>query len=1523
MSETLLLNSLASVRRKVRLLTAVQGAGRLVAAAVGLLLATVFVDYLLNLPPVPRLVVIAAAAAALVWVFARYIVHPQMARLRLSDVAGRIEETFPEFDDRLRSVVGFASTPSEESGAMKRRVVAQATDLAQQIDLQSVLRPQPAFLAMGMGAAALVLGMVLAWAAGPDYLSAALSRIFTPFEGRAWPKWTQIALVGQVPTRVASGTPLEVRMKLVKGDRASAKAIVYYQYEANGPVQQELMSRNSDGTYSASLDAHLEDGKSAGVMNVWMRSGDDGKQLPPVQVLPPLTIRQVEAVVTPPKYAQQPPSTLDLAAAPATAVIASNLELRVTFSKPLATGTPVHLQAVDGAIPAIQWDAVTAGDSTAVGHFIARANAHFKILATDADGFANSGIEEFQVLVHPDQLPSVVFEKPVRNLETTADAAVQIQAAAEDDFGISRLQMKVRRLSDNKDWTIDLIKDGRPASDDVQWRKLDGAGDRLRFRTNWDWELAKLDDANLKPGDQLEFYLRVQDNYQDEQGRPHDPAFSESGRLRLTIITQDELSQELTDQLSQLRAQVDETRKQNEGLRSGTRNLQQDTQNKAALDRADRAMARQLANDQGAAASQTKQIADRLGDMLERLQQNRSPNAQMADNVQQAQRMLNTAAEDPMKNAAAQLSQLADQQNQQNQNQQAGQDQNPQNSDQQNPQNQNAQDQNAQGQNQQNQNARNANQQNQQGQNGQNRQGQQNQNGQNQNAQNQSRQNQGSQGQDQQNQQNQNAQSGQNQSEQNQQTPAQRKAALDQTQQQQQQASAQLQNAMDKMGQDAGLSQFLKQVADLLEKQRNLSQQTAQAGKDTLGKDESQLSDQEKNALANLANQQRDLAKEADQQANKMNDAADKQARTDPATSQALKQAAQTAQQQNVSGQMNQAAQAEQQNQQANAQTGQRQAELGLLMMMNQLKEAENRRLAELMRQLETAQELVGDLLEQQAGHNLDNLTLQGGTALADAVKADPELIKDLIDFSNRDAQHLPEAPALETQIALQAQTERNTRNIVSVVQALPDGADPSDQLTRAAQRMSRAVAYLEDKKLTDAYQPPQADAFASLLSAKQELDKQANDARQQMQDQRKETLREQFVQIRDAQVKINDRTKGIAATPRTDDGQLSHAARANLGITADQQTELAKTTAKLNDALTAIGSVSYAYANNDITDKMTQSAAALGKLDPGTATQHTQDRVVRELDDMIKNLAMRPRQSQFSNPRNGGAQGQGQGQGQQQPPHLPPEAEIRLIQDMQKMLNEDTKDADAAVPQSKQAVLDLGKRQGDLRKLLDDILTKSSEGKVTLGPEPDNKDTLPEEAQNEDLDLQELKDSALNATPDTKGIADDTSMLGIRMARARQRLALNADPGVTTQKIQDRIIIEMDSLASMAQQQQANAQPSSSRQRGQQRQNMPGQPRPGDPGNQQAQGQRSQGPQANNPANQQQRSNPGGNTTGLTEQDINAQVAALKESWGKLSPRQRAAVMEGDTDQTIQKFKDFVDGYYRTLSLKNNNPQP
>src|SRR5687768_7925587 len=91
MPPTILLDSLKSVRRRVRTLSLMYGVGVLLAAAVGLLLATVLVDYLLNLPAIPRLVVILLSACALGYVLVRWIVRPMMAQLSLSDVAGRLE----------------------------------------------------------------------------------------------------------------------------------------------------------------------------------------------------------------------------------------------------------------------------------------------------------------------------------------------------------------------------------------------------------------------------------------------------------------------------------------------------------------------------------------------------------------------------------------------------------------------------------------------------------------------------------------------------------------------------------------------------------------------------------------------------------------------------------------------------------------------------------------------------------------------------------------------------------------------------------------------------------------------------------------------------------------------------------------------------------------------------------------------------------------------------------------------------------------------------------------------------------------------------------------------------------------------------------------------------------------------------------------------------------------------------------------------------------------------------------------
>src|SRR5580765_4110164 len=150
MPPTFLIDSLNGVRRKVKFLSVAFGVGVVLACAVGMLLATVCIDYLLNLHAIPRLVVIVAALVGLGYVAIRWVVKPVLARLSLSDVAGHLESVFPEFDDRLRSTVDFVQNPEAIPGSemMKDRVVTEATTLVQKTDLNQAVITKPVWYSL-------------------------------------------------------------------------------------------------------------------------------------------------------------------------------------------------------------------------------------------------------------------------------------------------------------------------------------------------------------------------------------------------------------------------------------------------------------------------------------------------------------------------------------------------------------------------------------------------------------------------------------------------------------------------------------------------------------------------------------------------------------------------------------------------------------------------------------------------------------------------------------------------------------------------------------------------------------------------------------------------------------------------------------------------------------------------------------------------------------------------------------------------------------------------------------------------------------------------------------------------------------------------------------------------------------------------------------------------------------------------------------------------------------------------------
>jgi hypothetical protein len=1416
----MLIESLRTVRRRVKLLGVAFGAGVVIACAVLLLLAVVLLDWLLALPTTLRIIVNLAALAGLGYVMLRWVVRPALARLSLSDLAGRLEHAFPQFDDRLRSTVDFIQQDIPGSDVMKQRTVADTTTLAKDVDLSRAVVLKPVWISASGALASVVLLVTLVLAVEPSLLHIAMNRLV----GGAvnWPKSTRIDLVSDLPARVAVGQRVEVKMKLGKG--SARTAIVRYRYD-NGPLQQEVMEKDASGVFVAALDARIDGNKDLGKLSIKIEAGDDERDLN-VDVVPRFEVKAVEALIAPPAYAKQQPAKVNLTERPAITAVGSDIQLRIAFNRAVDAARGVTLLPADRnrAMPQIKWSFPQAG--IALAQFTAgeatRGNEslRFIVQASDEDHFPAGSSQEYQIIVREDAMPSVQIEEPRRSEERTPDAVVPLKVMAEDDYGIDLAQLVVTRIgakqpttnpASSHPWVIDLVN-GATVAPGASWTAADNSTERKRFRLEYAWDLAKLEGAKLTPGDVLEFYVQVKDNF-NLNGRQHDPVAS--GKLRITIVSHEQWDAMVEQTLATIRQEIGQIKKGQDVTRTETETQARETAAKQKLDDAQRTTVGRLATQQSTAAAQAKQVAQKLSDLVQKMTENKSAEQGMKQTAKDVSRQLDQASEGAMKQATSDLNSAKDQKSDPKANADK---------------------------------------------------------------------------------QKQDAQSN--------------AKSLDRASENQKQASQQLQQAMDKLNDFGGLSEAAAKIQEIKNRQEKLDKQYKEQMKDALGKKPDELSPQQKNNLKEMVDRQEQLSKDTEKALSDMSQKADKMARMDPSASKAMKEAAQTGQQQALPQKQSDpksqqgASQQMEQNQQANAQQKQKEVELGLEMVLGKLQEAERRKLEELQKELAQVQQLVAELIVRQAGHNIDNLALQGPKKLSDLTEQERT---DLFDDAHRD-EKAELKPDLAVLTPSQEQTERNCRDVAKRAEALADPA-PAGKLTAAAAKMEQAIVFLRKSQLAEAYNPPQFEALHLLNDAKKAIDQMKKKADDQLQQQKEESIRQAYVKLLEQQKKLDKETVDIDATPKDGDGNLPFLVARRLGQLPGEQGKLSTDATELGKKLQSLESIVYLWANKDIVSSMDEVKDDLAKPATGKPTQAEQARIEEQLAAMIDNLKTRQAEREkFANRNNGGGQ---QGKpGQKPPPKMPSGVELRLLRDLQQAVNKSTTKINAEEKKDAQKLLSLGGRQGEIRSLLDQLLQKATNKEVKLGPEPDNKDQLPEEASKDAVDDQELIKGLLDDNLQEDTVNKSMKLTGDRMARSRQRLALNNDPGKVTQEIQKRIVMDMDEMIKLAQKQQMQMQQQRQRQPG----DKPGQPQPGQGEGQQQAGQQGQ-------QNNKGGLNPAQDSTLTQGNDPQVDVSRdLKEKmaeWGGISKRDRQAVMEGANEKVFRKYEKFIDDYYREVAKK------
>ncbi len=474
-----------------------------------------------------------------------------------------------------------------------------------------------------------------------------------------------------------------------------------------------------------------------------------------------------------------------------------------------------------------------------------------------------------------------------------------------------------------------------------------------------------------------------------------------------------------------------------------------------------------------------------------------------------------------------------------------------------------------------------------------------------------------------------------------------------------------------------------RELQRLLERQRELEARTAAAGQRTVGRETEDLSPEERQELARLAEEQGRLAEQAERTLDNLAERSRQMREIDAAQSAAMNRAAQRGQQAQVPQRMQDAAQSAAQNQTGAARQQQQQAMEAMEEMLGDLENADRNRDESLRRLLSSVIESLDALIRQQ---ELE-LAALGAARLGN--RAFEGLDQGMIRLNQNTLGVLGESKAAFREMAKVAQLIEQAAtaqaSAVGALRAVPVDEETADRDEQASLRNLR-MARAEAQKIQD-------------------------EAAQRDQDRKRQELRRVYRDALEEQVVLRDETAPLLAR------EPDRRDRLKLRGFGERQETLRKTlddlrrrTQELTDAAV------FAFAHDQLDMVMAAAAKKLRAGQPAASIGRDQNSAIRILRSMVEALAENPNQNdEFRDSEGGGGEG-GQGGA---PPLIPDLAELRLLRGMQQQAAELTRalddDRDTATPADVDA---LGRLQSDLAEQGDALIERLQQNQG--GPSPE-----------------------------------------------------------------------------------------------------------------------------------------------------------------------------------------------------------
>ncbi|HSO75270.1 MAG TPA: hypothetical protein VLU47_10565, partial [Blastocatellia bacterium] len=429
------------------------------------------------------------------WVF---LFRPFRTRLSNNVIARLIEEKCG-LADRLVTSVEFNEAPRDASPAILSRLNEDTAERCSTISLDKVVDRRPAY-AYGGGAALIAIGMTAALFFGPRPLSQGIAELYANPD--AVSASAMFISVSPGTTRVPRGSDLQIKATLSGFDSELAQVFVRKQGADNWVAQPMEPARN-DGEFQHVI-FNIQDSANYYIEAKEIRSPEFA-----LEVADLAFVKQIDLLLNFPAYTRLPVKKIENGGEVA-ALKGTVVQLFAHLSGPVKTA---HIVVSDGT--RVEMNGAAGNLHTA--QFAVKQNGTYKIEITSDDDERYNGSNEYDITVLEDNAPTVLIDKPGRDMKVSSIQEVFTQVRAEDDYGISSIEL------------VYSVNGGEEQKVQLQDLKSEAAHSLSGAHTFF------LEEYALKPGDFVSYYAKARDNNQEATSdiyflevRPFDRNFRQS-----------------------------------------------------------------------------------------------------------------------------------------------------------------------------------------------------------------------------------------------------------------------------------------------------------------------------------------------------------------------------------------------------------------------------------------------------------------------------------------------------------------------------------------------------------------------------------------------------------------------------------------------------------------------------------------------------------------------------------------------------------------------------------------------------------------------------------------------------------------------------------------------------------------------------------------------------------------------------------------------------------------------------------